>query len=80
MTTDAETTTNAPVTAQDLTQVIAELQEYRDRLLKETLETAQKAKMQKKVVMAQLEPELAQIDAILENLRQQEAMLVSPLI
>jgi hypothetical protein len=78
MTTDTETTTNAPVTAQDLTQVIAELQEYRERLLKETLETAQKAKMQKKVVMAQLEPELAQIDAILENLRQQEAMLVSP--
>jgi hypothetical protein len=56
MTTDTETTTNAPVTAQDLTQVIAELQEYRERLLKETLETAQKAKMQKKVVMAQLEP------------------------
>jgi hypothetical protein len=78
MTTDTETTTNPPVTAQDLTQVIAELQEYRERLLKETLETAQKAKMQKKVVMAQLEPELAQIDAILTNLRQQEAMLVSP--
>jgi hypothetical protein len=69
------TTNNAPTSAQELLEVIAELEQYRERLLNDTLAIAQKAKMQKKAVMAQLEPELAQIDTILENLRQQEAAL-----
>jgi hypothetical protein len=73
----SEINTNNPVTAQDLNDVIAELQEYRERLLSETLATAQKAKVQKSTVMAQLEPELNRIDGILEQLREQQAALTA---
>jgi hypothetical protein len=66
---------NAPVTAQDLADVITEFEEYRERLVNETLETAKRAKLQKSTVMAQLEPELTKIDAVLQNLRLQQAAL-----
>jgi hypothetical protein len=41
------------------------------------METAQRAKLMKKTVMAQLEPELAKIDATLEALRSQQATLTA---
>ncbi len=62
-------------TAQEIAELIAEFEEYRERLVSETMETAQKAKLMKKTVMSQLEPELTKIDAALEALREQQAGL-----
>lgn len=56
----------------ELTDVIRELEEYRERLVADTLTMAQKAKVMKSQAMANLEPQLAQIDAQLEALRQQQ--------
>jgi membrane protein insertase Oxa1/YidC/SpoIIIJ len=61
--------------AQELAEVIAELEQYRERLLNDTVEAAQKAKLMKSAVMAKLDPELAKIDATLQHLREQQAML-----
>jgi hypothetical protein len=60
------------VNPQELAEVITELEEYRERLVNETMETAKKAKMMKASVMAQLEPELAKIDGILLQLREKQ--------
>jgi len=65
------------VTLEQLTDVIAELEEYRERLLNETLTNAQKAKISKSKTLGQLEPQLAEIDATLEQLRLQQASLRS---
>jgi hypothetical protein len=64
---------NGDVNPQELAEVITELEEYRERLVNETMETAKKAKMMKASVMAQLEPELAKIDGILQQLREKQA-------
>jgi hypothetical protein len=72
--TDTSELTNLPP-AQELVEVITELEQYRERLLTETLENAKKAKMQKSAVMAQLEPELAKIDAMLTSLKEQQATI-----
>ncbi|NJL09249.1 MAG: hypothetical protein HC908_00510 [Calothrix sp. SM1_7_51] len=61
-----------PVNPQELAQVITELEQYRDRLVSETLETAKKAKLMKASVMAQLEPQLAKIDTMLQQLREKQ--------
>ncbi|MGL5795979.1 MAG: hypothetical protein ACRC06_16565 [Waterburya sp.] len=66
---------DTPVTAEDLAEVISEMEKYRDRLLNETMEAAKKAKLSKKATMAKLEPQLADIDAKLQFLRQQQANL-----
>lgn len=63
------------VTTQELAEVIAEFEQYRERLLSDTMATAQRAKLPKSKVMAQLEPELAKIDATLQALREQQATL-----
>jgi capsule polysaccharide export protein KpsE/RkpR len=70
-----EITATDPVDATELAEAIAELEQYRERLVNDTMETAKKAKLMKSAVMAQLEPQLAQIDAMLDNLRQQQAAL-----
>ena len=51
--------------------MIAELQQYRDRLVDDFTTTAKKAKLPKSMVMAQLEkhPEIVKIDASLAQLR-----------
>ncbi len=67
------------LTLEELTATISELEQYRTRLHDETLETAKRAKMTKSAVMAKLEPELAQIDAILQQLREQQATLMQQL-
>ncbi|BAZ43326.1 hypothetical protein NIES4102_03260 [Chondrocystis sp. NIES-4102] len=69
--------TNTPITAADLAEVISEMEQYRDRLVNETLEAAKKAKLSKKATMAKLEPQLADIDSKLELLRQQQVNLSS---
>lgn len=72
--TDSLNATSQP-TAQDLAEVIAEFEQYRQRLVSETLETAQRAKMSKASVMARLEPELSKIDAALQSLRDRQTDL-----
>ncbi|AFY72133.1 hypothetical protein Pse7367_3916 (plasmid) [Thalassoporum mexicanum PCC 7367] len=57
-------------TIEELTEIIGELEQYRQRLVADTMKMAQKAKITKKQTMANLEPSLAQIDANLEALRQ----------
>ncbi|MEH1825964.1 MAG: hypothetical protein V7L22_11470 [Nostoc sp.] len=71
----SELTTTNNVTAQDVAEVIAELELYRERLVQETTETAKRAKLMKVSVMAKLEPELAKIDSALQELRDQQAAL-----
>jgi hypothetical protein len=70
----AETETERSVEAQ-IIEAIEDLQQYRDRLIAETTETAKKAKLMKSVMMEQLEPELAKIDAGLQFLREKQAAL-----
>jgi predicted nucleic acid-binding Zn-ribbon protein len=65
--------TDTPVTAEDLAEVISEMEKYRDRLVNETMEAAKKAKLSKKATMEKLEPQLADIDAKLQRLREQQA-------
>ena len=55
----------------EIAGVIAELEQYRDRLVEDFTNTAKKAKLPKSMVMAQLKshPEIAKIDASLAQLR-----------
>jgi hypothetical protein len=64
-------------TPQELSEVIAELEQYRDRLVSDTLAMAQRAKVMKTQAMANLEPSVVQIDAMLQTLRQKQADLTS---
>jgi hypothetical protein len=73
--TDSEFAAMEQVTAQELAELIEEFKQYRERLLKETLETAKRAKLMKSAVMAQLEPELAKIDATIKNLQDRQAAM-----
>ena len=64
-------------TPEELAEVIAEFEQYRERLLNETLTIAKKAKVSKKAAMAQLEPELDKIDHLLQQLRDQQSTLTA---
>ena len=68
-------TANSTVTPEQLAEVIAEFEKYRDRLYNETMANAKKAKLSKKVAMAQLQPQFDQIDLKLEQLHNQYATL-----
>ena len=73
-----ELTQSSPIeqtTLEELTSTISELQEYRDRLVDETMSAAKKAKVKKGQAQENLEPTLARIDAMLEDLRQRQAEL-----
>jgi capsule polysaccharide export protein KpsE/RkpR len=72
-----ELTSIDPATAEELTEAIAELEQYRERLVNDTLSMAQRAKIMKAQALASLEPNLVQIDATLEALRQQQSGLTS---
>ena len=65
------------VTAADLAELIVEFEKYRDRLVSDTTEAAKKAKLSKKATMKKLEPQLADIDAKLQRLREQHANLTA---
>jgi hypothetical protein len=66
-----------PVTPQAIAEVIQEFEIYRQRLIDDLTTAAQRAKLPKSKLNARLEPELAQIDATLANLRAQQAALAS---
>jgi hypothetical protein len=73
--TEPEFAATEQITAQQLAETIAEFEQYRERLVNETIETAKRAKLMKSAVMAQLEPELAKIDATIKALQEQQAAL-----
>ncbi|NEQ96896.1 MAG: hypothetical protein F6K30_09250 [Cyanothece sp. SIO2G6] len=73
--TDNNGTQDEPITAEAIAETIVEFEQYRERLLNETLTAAKKAKMSKKATMAKLEPELEKIDAVIQNLRVQHAAM-----
>jgi hypothetical protein len=75
--TDSSTSTHS-ATEQDLAKVITELEQYRERLISDTLTTVQRAKLPKTKAMTLLEPELAKIDAMLQSLNAQRASLQDP--
>ena len=70
-----ESTTTDQSTAEEVAALIVEFEQYRERLLNDTFDAAKKAKMSKKETMANLEPELAKIDAALESLKAQQQAL-----
>jgi hypothetical protein len=72
-----DSVTNTPITQEDLAEAITDLEQYRARLIDETLTTVQRAKLPKNKAMTHLEPELAKIDAILQSLHEQRANLPS---
>ncbi len=73
----ALTASLSQATPQELTEVIAELEKYRERLVNDTLLMAERAKVMKKQALAQLEPNLAKLDETIQALRQQQAALIS---
>jgi hypothetical protein len=72
-----EANANDPVNPEELAEVIVEFEQYRERLYRETMDAAQKAKLSKKATIEKLEPELAKLDAIIEQLRTQQATLTA---
>ncbi|MEO0532469.1 MAG: hypothetical protein AAF215_01205 [Cyanobacteria bacterium P01_A01_bin.123] len=60
-------------TPEELIEAIAELEQYRERLVNDTMDMAKRAKVMKTQAQANLEPSLAKIDATLEALRQKQA-------
>jgi hypothetical protein len=63
------------VTAAELAEVIAEMEEYRERLVQDITEAAQKAKLTKSQMTAAMSPDLELIDGKLQQLRDQHAQL-----
>lgn len=64
-----------PETVESLSEMIDECQQYRDRLVNDTVAAAKRAKLPKSAVMQQLEPELAKLDGALAELKQRKADL-----
>lgn len=62
---------------EELAEIIRELEQYRERLVNDTLSMAQRAKVMKAQALAALEPSLAQIDANLKSLRQRQSTLLA---
>jgi hypothetical protein len=75
--TDNLSNISEPVTPQAIAEVIQEFEVYRQRLIDDLTNAAQKAKLPKSKLNARLEPELAKIDETLANLRAQHAALTS---
>ncbi|MEM6521968.1 MAG: hypothetical protein AAF892_08755 [Cyanobacteria bacterium P01_D01_bin.71] len=59
-------------TLEELAIAIAELQEYRNRLVGETMTAAKKAKVMKAQAQGSLDPTLEKIDAMLAELRERQ--------
>jgi hypothetical protein len=64
-------------TPEELAEVIAELEQYRERLVNDTMIMSQKAKVMKAKVTANLDPELQKIDAALKDLRDRYAAVTA---
>lgn len=73
-----ELTSIDQATSEELTEIITELENYRERLMNDTLSMAKRAKIMKAQAMANLEPQIDQIDAQLQVLRQRQEALRAP--
>ena len=71
------TTDPQQVTAIELEEIVTELQKYRDRLVHDTTEAIHKARLPKAKAIAQMEPEIARIDAMLQELHDRHAALLA---
>lgn len=71
------TTTTAEISAIELEEIITELQKYRDRLVHDTTEAIHKARLPKAKALAQMEPELIKIDAMMQEVRDRHAALLA---
>lgn len=71
------TTEPEQVTAAELEEIIVELQKYRDRLVHDTTAAINKAKLPKAKAMAQMEPELLKIDAMMQELHDRHTALLA---
>jgi hypothetical protein len=60
-------------TPEEVVEMIAELEKYRDRLITDMTDAAKKAKLTKAAMEAHIAPELEQIDLRLNALRQLQA-------
>ena len=60
---------------EEVLEVIQQFEEYRERLISDSMETAKRAKMKKSEITAQIEPELNKIDSALEQLKAQRDAL-----
>jgi hypothetical protein len=60
-------------TPEEVAEMIAELEKYRDRLITDMTDVAKKAKLTKAAMEAHIAPELEQIDLRLNALRQLQA-------
>jgi len=58
---------------EELIEMITDLEQYRERIVSDTLAMAQKANIMKSQALANLQPNLAKIDATLESLRQHQS-------
>jgi hypothetical protein len=70
-------TVTEEVTAAELAEIITELQKYRDRLVHDTTEAIHKARLPKAKAIAQMEPEIVRIDAMIQELHDRHAALVA---
>ena len=71
------TTDPQQVTAIELEEIVTELQKYRDRLVHDTTEAIHKARLPKAKAIAQMEPEIARIDAMIQELHDRHAALLA---
>lgn len=71
------TTTTAEISEIELEEIITELQKYRDRLVHDTTEAIHKARLPKAKALAQMEPELMKIDAMMQEVRDRHAALLA---
>ena len=62
---------------EEVLEVIQQFEEYRERLISDSMETAKRAKMKKSEITAQIEPELNKIDSALEQLKAQRDALTA---
>jgi hypothetical protein len=69
--------TEPQATTQELAEAIADLEQYRERLVTDTLAMAQRAKVMRTTALANLEPELGKIDATIQALRDQQTALTA---
>jgi len=76
MTSD-RTTTTEEISALELEEIVTELQKYRDRLVHDTTEAIHKARLPKAKALAQMEPELMKIDAMMQEVRDRHTALLA---
>lgn len=70
----SETPDPQPASAESIAELIAELEQYRQRIIDDSMAMAKKLQLPKKSALAKLDahPEIARIDTILAELRGQQ--------